>query len=109
MRRSPTNGCRSRFFSAAGLGIGALSLLRRYDPAHVGVPGGARAAAFPRRDDVWRFTPDVAAVHGDQFRDSGFELRVLGWLRAGHDLAVFAWSTEAAGFVAPKSVRVTVQ
>ena len=25
---------------------------------------------------------DVAAVHGDQFRDSGFELRVLGWLRA---------------------------
>ena len=52
---------------------------------------------------------DVAAVHGDQFRDSGFELRVLGLAPGQYDLAVFAWSTEAAGFVAPKSVRVTVQ
>ena len=38
--------------------------------------------------------PDVAAVHGDQFEDSGFGLVVQGLAPGHYDLAVFAWSTE---------------
>jgi hypothetical protein len=53
--------------------------------------------------------PDVAAVHGDQFRTSGFGLAVQGLAPGSYDLAVFAWSTELNGFVAPKSVRVSVR
>ena len=53
--------------------------------------------------------PDVAAVHGDQFEESGFGLVVQG-LSPGHDnLAVFAWSIEQAGFAPAKVVRVTVR
>ena len=52
--------------------------------------------------------PDVAAVHGAQFKASGFGL-IVGSLPPGdYDLALFAWSTEKMGFVAPKTVRVTV-
>ncbi len=53
--------------------------------------------------------PDVAAVHGDEFRDSGFGLMVQGLAHGDYDLAVFAWSTEAADFLPAKLVRVTVQ
>jgi hypothetical protein len=53
--------------------------------------------------------PDVAAVHGDAFRDAGFGLVVQGLAPGDYDLAVFAWSTEAADFVPAKVVRVTVQ
>jgi hypothetical protein len=53
--------------------------------------------------------PDVAAVHGDQFRDSGFGLLVQGLTHGHYDLAVFAWSTEAGDFVPAKVVRVTVR
>ena len=53
--------------------------------------------------------PDVAAVHGDQFRDSGYGLVVQGLTPGNYDLAVFAWSTETADFVPAKTVRVTVR
>ena len=53
--------------------------------------------------------PDVAAVHGDEFRDSGFGLMVQGLAHGHYDLAVFAWSTEVADFVPAKVVRVTVR
>ena len=53
--------------------------------------------------------PDVAAVHGEGFRDSGFGLVVQGLAPGHYDLAVFAWSTEAADFVPAKVVRVTVR
>ena len=53
--------------------------------------------------------PDVAAVHGDEFRDSGFGLVVQGLAHGHYDLAVFAWSTEVADFVPAKVVRVTVR
>jgi hypothetical protein len=52
--------------------------------------------------------PDVAAVHGDRFKDSGFGLIVQGLPAADYDLALFAWSTETVGFVAPTMVRVRV-
>ncbi len=64
-------------------------------PVFLGVPtlGGVR--------------PDVAAVHGDQFRESGFGLTVQGLVPGNYDLVVFPWSVEAGAFVAPKVVRIT--
>ena len=53
--------------------------------------------------------PDVAAVHGDRFKDSGFGVIVQGLPAADYDLALFAWSTETMGFVAPTVVRVNAQ
>jgi uncharacterized delta-60 repeat protein len=53
--------------------------------------------------------PDVAAVHGDQFEDSGFGLQVQGLSPGHYDLAVFAWSTEVGDFVPARTVRVTVR
>jgi hypothetical protein len=52
---------------------------------------------------------DVAAVHGDHVRDSGFGLFVQGLTPGNYDLAVFAWSTELADFAPAKVVRVTVR
>ena len=53
--------------------------------------------------------PDVAAVHGDQFKESGFGLAVQGLAPGHYDLAVFAWSTEANDFVPARLVRVAVR
>jgi len=53
--------------------------------------------------------PDVAAVHGDQFRNSGFGLLVQGLTHGHYDLAVFPWSTEAGDFAPAKVVRITVR
>ena len=53
--------------------------------------------------------PDVAAVHGDQFRDSGYGLIVRGLAPGNYDLAVFAWSRVRGGFVPAAVVRVTVR
>jgi Viral BACON domain/Matrixin len=66
-------------------------------PIFIGVPtyGGAR--------------PDVAAVHGDQFRESGYGLTVQSLPPGSYDLAVFAWSNVTGGFVPAKLVRVTVR
>ena len=50
--------------------------------------------------------PDVAAVHGNRFKASGFGLIVQGLAAGDYDLALFAWSTETVGFVAPRIVRV---
>jgi Tol biopolymer transport system component len=50
--------------------------------------------------------PDVAALHGDRFKASGFALIVQGLPAGDYDLALFAWSTETMGFVAPTFVRV---
>jgi Tol biopolymer transport system component len=52
--------------------------------------------------------PDVAAVHGDRFKPSGFGLTVHGLPAGDYDLALFAWSSESVGFVAPATVRVRV-
>ncbi len=52
---------------------------------------------------------DVAAVHGDRFRTSGFGI-VIDGLEPGHyDLAVFAWSATQGAFAPAKVVRVTVR
>ncbi len=53
--------------------------------------------------------PDVAAVHGKQFEESGFGLHVQGLAPGHYDLAVFGWSTERANFVPARTVRVTIR
>jgi hypothetical protein len=70
---------------------------RSGDPVFVGVAdyGGAR--------------PDVAAIHGDRFKDTGYGIRVQGLAPGTYDLAVFAYSTVRGGFAPAKVVRVTVR
>ena len=91
--------------SACGsLAIGSPELRRAgeashaCDPIWIGVApyGGAR--------------PDVAAVYGDRFLDTGYGITVQG-LPPGtyYDLAVFAYSTVTGGFVPAKTKRVIVR
>ena len=65
-------------------------------PVFLGTPtlGGAR--------------PDVAAIHGDQFRTAGFALTLQGLTPGTYDLAVFPWSQVTGDFAPPKIVHVTV-
>ena len=51
----------------------------------------------------------MAAVHGNQFRDSGYGLIVRGLPPGSYDLAVFAWSAARADFLPAAVVRVTVR
>jgi hypothetical protein len=53
--------------------------------------------------------PDVAAIYGNQFRDSGYGLEVSDLPAGTYDLAVFAWSNVTGGFVPASTVRVTVK
>ena len=53
--------------------------------------------------------PDVAAVHGEAFRSSGYGLIVRGLPPGQYDLAVFPWSTVSNGFAAASVVRVVVK
>ena len=53
--------------------------------------------------------PDVAAIHGDRFRESGFGLVVQGLTPGNYDLAVFPWSSVTGGFGSAQVVRVTVR
>ncbi len=53
--------------------------------------------------------PDVAAVHGDRFRESGFALVVQGLAHGTYDVAIFPWSNVTGGFAPAKVVRVTVR
>lgn len=70
---------------------------RRGEPVFVGVAeyGGTR--------------PDVAAVYGERFANSGYGLGVEGLSPGTYDLAVFAYSTVKGGFVPARTVRVTVR
>jgi Tol biopolymer transport system component len=53
--------------------------------------------------------PDVAALFGERFRQSGYGL-IVGSLPAGtYDLAVFAWSSATNDFVPARLVRVSVR
>jgi hypothetical protein len=53
--------------------------------------------------------PDVAAIYGDRFLNSGYGMMVQGLAPGTYDLAVFAYSTVTGGFVPAKTVRVTVR
>jgi hypothetical protein len=87
--------------SPAGTGVSTLHVwaypLAGGPPVFLGLPalGGIR--------------PDVAAIHGDHFRTSGFALAAQGLVPGHYDLAVFPWSTEIGNFAAPSIVRITVR
>jgi Divergent InlB B-repeat domain len=87
--------------AASGTGIDTLHVwaypLTGGPPVFVGAAtyGGAR--------------PDVAAIHGDQFHDSGYGLVLQGLPPGGYDLAVFAWSNVSGGFLPAQVVRFTVR
>jgi hypothetical protein len=53
--------------------------------------------------------PDVAAIHGEQFRDAGFGLAVQGLTPGHYDLAVFPWSTARGDFLPAQVVRITLR
>jgi hypothetical protein len=53
--------------------------------------------------------PDVGAIFGDQFTESGYGIRVRGLEPGTYDLAVFAWSTVQNRFVPAKTVRITAR
>jgi hypothetical protein len=53
--------------------------------------------------------PDVAALYGQRFLESGYGLVVDGLAAGTYDIAVFAWSTPRGGFVPAKTVRVKVE
>jgi Tol biopolymer transport system component len=71
-------------------------------------PVGGGAPRFLGATAYGGARPDVAAVHGDRFKDSGFGLIAQGLPAGDYDLALFAWSTETMGFVAPKIVRINI-
>ncbi len=72
-------------------------------------PLGSEGAFFIGAPAYGGRRPDVAAVHGDQFVESGFGLAVSGLLPGTYDLAVFAWSNVADDYVPARVVRVTVK
>jgi len=86
--------------AGSGTGIGALHVwaypIAGGDPIFLGV-----AQAGDR--------PDVAAIYGDPFRDSGFGLIVDQLPPGTYDIAVFGWSLAKHGFLPAKIVRVTVR
>jgi hypothetical protein len=69
----------------------------RLDPIFIGpaIYGGAR--------------PDVAAVYGDRFLNSGYGMIVQGLAPGTYDVAVFGLSTVVGHFTPAKVVRVTVR
>jgi Tol biopolymer transport system component len=83
-------------------GTGVTTLHAWAYPAGGGVPIFIGATAYGGS------RPDVAAIHGERFKDSGFNLIAQGLPAGDYNLAVFAWSTETMGFIAPKIVRISV-
>ena len=53
--------------------------------------------------------PDVAAVYGERFKESGYGMIVQTLAPGTYDIAVFAYSTVSNGFAPAKVVRVTVR
>jgi hypothetical protein len=53
--------------------------------------------------------PDVAAVYGERFKDSGYGMIVRDLAPGTYDVALFAYSTVSNGFAPAKIVRVTVR
>ena len=84
-----------------GTGIGTLHVWAY--PLNGGQPLFAGVASYGAS------RPDVAALYGDRYKASGYQLTVAGLPPGNYDLAVFAWSTVVNGFVPARTVRVTVR
>lgn len=94
-------GWAADLLASSGTGIAALHAWAY--PLAGGPPVFLGATAYGGR------RPDVAAVHGDQVKASGFGLLVQGLPPGHYDLAVFAWSITRGDFVPARTVRVTVR
>jgi hypothetical protein len=88
---------------SAGRGTGISSLHLWAYPLQGGAPIFLGAASYGSA------RPDVAAVHGDEFRESGFGLIVSGLVHGNYDIAVFPWSIDVGNFLPATVVRVTVR
>jgi hypothetical protein len=86
--------------AASGTGIDAVHVWAY--PLTGGAPVFLGSAARGSR-------PDIAAIHGDQFLDSGFGLSAQGLTPGNYDLAVFAWSSVSGGFTPATVVRITAR
>ena len=87
----------------ADTGTGVNTLHVWAYPTDGGAPVFVGAAGYGGR------RPDVAAIYGDRFRDSGYGILVYGLPPGSYDLAVFASSTVTGNFVPAKLVRVTLR
>ena len=87
--------------AAEGTGVGTVHVwaypITGADPIFLGVAsyGGRR--------------PDVAAVYGDPFRDSGYGLVVDRLTPGIYTLAVFAWSPATGTFAPAKTLQIVVR
>ena len=80
------------------------------DTLHVwAYPATGGAPVFLGTPTLGGVRPDVAAIHGDQFRTTGFALTLQGLTPGTYDLAVFPWSQVTGAFAPPKIVHVTVR
>jgi len=80
------------------------------DTIHVwAYPLTGEAPIFLGTPDYGGARPDVAAVHGDRFGESGYGMMVDGLAPGTYDLAVFPWSNVSGSFAPPKIVRVTIR
>ena len=80
------------------------------DTLHVwAYPATGGAPVFLGTPALGGVRPDVAAIHGDQYRTAGFALALQGLTPGTYDLAVFPWSNVTGAFAPPKGVRVTVR
>jgi hypothetical protein len=53
--------------------------------------------------------PDVAALHGERFKDAGYGLIVKGLAPGAYNLAVFAWSNAMGDWAPARTVPVNVR
>jgi hypothetical protein len=70
---------------------------------------GREQAVFLGAAIYWGARPDVTAVQGDRFKDSGYSVIVHGLAPGTYDVAVFAYSTVRGDFAPAQVVRVTVR
>lgn len=83
---------------------------RGIDVIHVwAYPVAGGAPVFVGEASYGGERPDVAAVHGDRFRASGFGIRVNGLAPGAYDLALFAWSSAKHDWLPARVVRVEVK
>lgn len=83
---------------------------RGIDLIHVwAYPAGGGHPVFVGEAAYGGERPDVAAVHGERFRATGYGIRVQGLEPGAYDLAIFAWSSSKHAWLPAKVVRVEVK
>ena len=97
----------------AGRPICVTSIDRGVDTVHVWAypvneRGEREAPSFLGAAAYGGARPDVAAIYGEHFLDTGYGM-IARLEPAVYDVALFAYSTATGGFVPAKTVRVTVR